>query len=54
VPGQILIAFVAKLRLHGFCPAEGLFPELLRILEKEGATCWGGAQRGGKAVRTRL
>jgi hypothetical protein len=28
VPGQILIAFVAELRLYGFGPAPRLFPEL--------------------------
>ena len=38
VPGQILIAFVAKLTLYGFWPGEGRFAELLRILEKDGAT----------------
>src|SRR5262249_35559869 len=34
VPGQILIAFVAKLWLYEFWPAERRFAELLRILEK--------------------
>jgi hypothetical protein len=38
VPDEILIVFVAKLRLYGFWLAEGLFAELLRILEKDGAT----------------
>jgi hypothetical protein len=37
VPNQILVAFVAKLSLHGFCRSEGWFPELLRILEEAGA-----------------
>lgn len=46
VPGQILIAFVAKLKRYGFWPGEGRFAELLRILEKEGATGWGGSILG--------
>ena len=36
VPDQILIAFLAKLRLYGFWRGAGLFAELLRILEKMG------------------
>ena len=50
MPGQILIAFVAKLRLYGFWRGEGLFAELLRILEKDGATGWGGWQRALRMV----
>jgi hypothetical protein len=38
VPGQILIAFFAELALYGFRRVEGLIAELLRILEKDGAT----------------
>src|SRR6202040_1951332 len=38
VPDQIVIAFVAKLKLYGFWRVEGLFPELLRVLENDGAT----------------
>ena len=38
MPGQILIAFVAEFRLYGFWGGDGLFAELLRILEKDGAT----------------
>ena len=34
MPGRIVVAFVAELRLQGFWVAETLFPELLRILEK--------------------
>ena len=40
MPGQIVIAFVAKLKLYGFWRGEGRFAELLRILEKDGATGW--------------
>jgi hypothetical protein len=36
VPGQIVIAFVAKLTLYKFRGSEGRFAELLRILEKDG------------------
>jgi hypothetical protein len=43
VPVQILIAFVAKLRLYGIWSDEGPFAELSRILEKGGATDWSGA-----------
>ncbi|MBY0526198.1 MAG: hypothetical protein K2R98_22580 [Gemmataceae bacterium] len=45
VPDQILIAFVAKLRLYCFWPAEAPFTELLRILENEGATGCGSPRR---------
>ena len=45
VPGQILIAFIAKLRLYRFWRGEGLFAELLRILEKDGTTGLGGSRR---------
>ena len=38
VPGRILVALVAKLRVYGFWRREGRFPELLRILEKDRAT----------------
>jgi hypothetical protein len=38
VPGQILIVFVAELTLYGFWGVDGQFAELLRILEKDGAT----------------
>jgi hypothetical protein len=51
VPGQILIVFVAKLRLYGFWRGEGLFAELLRILEKDGATGLGGSQVALRMVR---
>jgi hypothetical protein len=37
VPDQILIAFIAELKLYGFRPAERPFPEFLRILEKRSA-----------------
>jgi hypothetical protein len=50
VPNQILIAFVAKLRLYGFWRGEGRFAELLRILEKDGATGLGGSQRALRFV----
>ena len=50
VPGQILIAFVAKLKLYGFWRGEGRFAELLRILEKDGATGLGGWQRAVRIV----
>ena len=49
VPGQILIAFVAKLKLYGFWRFEGLFAELLRILEKSGADGLA-AQRAARTV----
>jgi hypothetical protein len=38
VPDEILSAFVAELTLYGFWVAEGLFAELLKILEKDDAT----------------
>jgi hypothetical protein len=38
VPGEIVVAIVAKLPLYGFWPAERLFAELLRILENRGDT----------------
>ncbi len=38
VPSQIVIAFVAELTLYGFRHAEGLFAELLKILEEPSAT----------------
>jgi len=48
VPGQILIAFVAEFRLYGFWGGDGLFAELLRTLEKDGATELGTrSARGG-------
>jgi hypothetical protein len=37
VPGQILIAFVAELKLYDFWRVEGRFAELSRILENDGA-----------------
>jgi YD repeat-containing protein len=43
VPVRILIAFVAKLMLYGFCHSGSRFPELSRILEKPGATGLGGS-----------
>ena len=38
VPGQILSACFAKINLYGFLVVQGRFPELLRILENDGAT----------------
>ena len=38
VPGQILIAFVPKLKLYGFWRGEGWFAEFLKILENQGMT----------------
>ena len=38
VPGQILIAFVPKLKLYGFWRGEGWFAEFLKILENQGVT----------------
>jgi hypothetical protein len=40
VPGQIVVAVVAELTLYGFWHCEGLFAELLRILEKDGRRMW--------------
>jgi hypothetical protein len=37
VPDRIVVAFFPKLDLYGFCPVEGRFAELLKILESEGA-----------------
>jgi hypothetical protein len=42
VPGQILVAVVAELTVYRFRGREGLFAELLRILEKEGEPGFGG------------
>jgi hypothetical protein len=33
VPGEIVVALVAKLSVYGFWPRSGRFAELLRILE---------------------
>ena len=41
VPDRIVVAFVAKLRLYGIWFEKRLFAELLRILEKSGATALG-------------
>ena len=38
MPDQILIAFFPELRLYGLWGDKGHFAELLKILEKEGAT----------------
>jgi hypothetical protein len=35
VPGQIVVAVVAELTVHGFWGCEGRFAKLLRILEKK-------------------
>jgi hypothetical protein len=35
VPGQVVVAVVAELRVYGFWGCEGRFAELLRILEKK-------------------
>jgi hypothetical protein len=40
VPGQIVVAFVAELKLYRFRGVGGMFPELLRILEKHDARGW--------------
>ena len=40
VPDRILIAVFPKLTLYGFGLGRGMFPELLCILEKSGATGW--------------
>jgi hypothetical protein len=45
VPNQILIAFFTKLKMYGFWRGEGLFAELLRILENPDATALGGSAR---------
>jgi hypothetical protein len=37
VPGQIVIAFVAELKVYEFWRGRRLFAELWRILEKKGA-----------------
>jgi len=50
VPNQILIAFVAELTVYVFWRVEGLFAELLRILEKDGTTGLGGSQRALRFV----
>ena len=36
VPNQILVPFVAKLKVYGYRPHEGQIPELLSILETHG------------------
>lgn len=47
VPDQILIAFVAKLKLYGFLCGKGLLTEFLRILENDGAIGLGAARTVG-------
>jgi hypothetical protein len=42
VPHRILIAYFPKLRVYGFWFGEGRFAELLKTLEKDGATGLGG------------
>src|SRR4051812_44844680 len=44
VPSRILVAHFAKLRLYGFRIEKTPIPEFLKVLEKGGATAWGGAQ----------
>jgi hypothetical protein len=39
VPGEIVVAFIAKLTLYGFWPVERLFAELLSILENRATRC---------------
>ena len=43
MPNRILIVVFPELRLYGFGPGQRPFPELLRILEEEGAPGLGGA-----------
>jgi hypothetical protein len=50
VPDRILIAFVGKLRLYGLRCANGRFAEFLKVLEKDGAICWGGAAGAAPVV----
>jgi hypothetical protein len=45
VPDQIVSAFFPNLKLYGFGPGEGRFAELLKTLEKAGATESGEAPR---------
>ena len=55
MPGQILVAVVAELTVYRFRGCDGLFAELLRILEKDGAAGFGGvpgALRIGGADRS--
>ena len=51
MPGQIVVAVVAELRVYRFWGGEGRFPELLRILEKE---CEPFAVRHGSVVKMRV
>jgi hypothetical protein len=50
VPNQILVAVFAKINLYGFGPVEARFPELLSILENEGATNVGRSGRAAEFV----
>ena len=50
VPGEILVAFVAKLRLYGFWVVKVLFAEFLGILEKASAPDFGGAPSVSRVV----
>jgi predicted amidohydrolase len=43
VPNRILIVVFPELKLYGFRPGKRPFPELLRILEEDGAPGLGGA-----------
>ena len=47
MPDQILVACFPELRVYGFWGGKGHFAELLKILEKEGATGWGESPDGG-------
>jgi hypothetical protein len=42
VPGRIVVAVVAELKVYGFWGCEGRFAELLGILENDGAAGFGG------------
>ena len=44
MPGRIVVAMVAELRVQGFLGSEESFAELLRILEKQGESVRGVAR----------
>ena len=50
VPNRILIVVFPELRLYGFGPGQRPFPELLRILEDDGAPGGGATMQKRKPI----
>jgi hypothetical protein len=50
----MLVAFVARLRVYDFWRGEGVFAELLRILDKDCVTAGLSHQNGERILRSRV